>query len=429
MTTTDFDSQLIAKIANIELETDFGLASGVSFHSNRVKKGDIFFAFAGENSHGIKYASQALERGAKFIVSNIAHDKAILVTDPAQILMDLGHWARAQHSGNIIAVTGSAGKTSSKSFIASALAIPKSPGNFNTPLALAKTLIETIIAKEQKQDLVLELGIDHIGEMDILLNLAKPDYAVLTLIAESHLSGLKSLENIAKEKKKILNGPKMSFVSSDAEQFIRKSSNIKTYGIFPNNADYLSKIIKQDSSGQILEFEGLEFKIPVLSSAMAKAATVALALAKELNYDLNKAAQRLAGLRLEPGRLEIRKHANYLILDDSYNSSPIAVKEALKVLASLPKPHTVILGDMLELGPNSAKYHQGLSKYMSNLKLITIGDNAQFISKDIPKAMHFDSIKSSQEYLKSLKKEGSILIKASRGMKFEKVLSILEAAP
>lgn len=427
--TAAFNSQLIAKIAKIDLETDYGLATGVSFHSNRVKKGDVFFAFAGEYAHGIKYADHALERGAKFIVSDIEHRQGILVTDPAKLLIDLGKWARAHHSGNIIAVTGSAGKTSTKNFIASALSIPKSPGNFNTPLALAKTLIENIIEKKDKQDLVLELGIDHIGEMDILLDLAKPDYAVLSLIAESHLSGLGSLENIAKEKKKILNGTKMSFVSTDAKRFVKKTKNIKTYGLFPSKADFISKLIKQDINGQSLEFEGIEYKIPILSSAMARAATVALALAKELNYDLIKASKQIAELRLEPRRLDIRQHSGYLILDDSYNSSPAAVKEALRVLKILPKPHMAVLGDMLELGPNSAKYHQDLAQYTKGLKLITIGNYAKFISKGNPKAIHFNKIEDAQGYLANLKKEGSILVKASLGMKFDNVVNILEEKP
>lgn len=427
MTKQTLSSQLIAKIANIDLDTNYGFATGISFHSNRVKKGDAFFALAGENSHGIRFAEHALELGAKFIVSDIEHEQGILVPDPAKLLMDLGHWARAQHNGNIIAVTGSVGKTSAKSFIASALDIPKSPGNFNTPLALAKTLIETVINTENNQDLVLELGIDRLGEMDILLALARPDYAVLTLISESHLSGLGSLENIATEKKKILNGPKISFVSTDVEKFVNKTSNIKTYGLFPGKADYVSKLIAEDINGQTLEFDHLEYKIPVLSSVMAKAATVALALAKELNYDLIKASQRLAKIRLEPNRLEIRRHSNFLILDDSYNSSPAAIKETIKVLKKLPKPHMAILGDMLELGPNSAKYHQDLSKYMTDLKLITIGNDAQFISKGNSKAVHFNTIEDARAYLRKLKKEGSILVKASRGMKFENILDILEA--
>jgi len=419
------DSKLIAKLAGIKNDKNLGRASGVAFNSARVKAGDVFFALAGEHSHGIKYADEALKKGALFVVSDKYHERGLVVKDPAKLLLDLGAWARARHKGNIIAVTGSAGKTSTKNFIAKALAIPKSPGNFNTPLALAKTLIENLIADNEDKDLVLELGIDHVGEMDQLLNLAQPDYAVLTLISASHLSGLKTVETVAKEKTKILKNAKLSLVSEDAIAWLEKTENIKTYGLFPSDLDYVSKQIKQDLNGQSLEFNGLSYKIPLLSSAMAKAATAALGLATELGYNLPQAAKNLATLRLEPRRLEIKKYRDFLLLDDSYNSSPAALIEAISVLKTLPKPHTAILGDMLELGPESAKLHREISPYLANIRLITVGKHArEFVNS---KSIHFNDIEAAQEYLKTMDKSGSILLKASLGMNFLELGKTLEA--
>lgn len=420
-------STLIASIAGIELARDLGNATGLAFSSDRVKAGDVFFALAGEHSHGIKYAEQALENGAAFIVSDKYHKHGMLVDEPAKLLMDLGHWARAQHSGNIIAVTGSAGKTSTKNFIAQALDIPKSPGNFNTPLALAKTLVENLLNQSHAKDLVLELGIDHQGEMDILVDLAKPDYAVLTLISASHLAGLESIAIVASEKKKILTNTKLALVSEDALAYVQKNNKIKTYGLYPKDLDYSSKILKQDINGQNLEFRGLEFHLPVLSSAMAKAATAAMAIATELGYDLAQAAKRLQSVRLEPRRLEIKRHKDFIILDDSYNSSPAALIEAIKVLKTLPKAHTAILGDMLELGANSAQLHKDLAKYLTDIDLITIGNYSKHFGDLNPNSEHFSNIEQAQAYLTKFDKSGSILVKASLGMKFIDVIDILEA--
>ncbi len=422
-----FDSQLIAHIAKTTLKQDFGAAKGVSFHSAKVKPGDAFFALPGENMHGIRFADSAIDAGAAFVVSDKEHTKGILVNDPIKLLLDLGAWARAQISGNLIAVTGSAGKTSTKTMISTALNIPKSPGNFNTPLALAQTLIENVIDGHSHKDIVLELGIDHPGEMDELVNLAKPDYAVLTLIAASHLLGLKDLKTVANEKLKLLKAAKFSLVSSDAIAFVADNTKVKSYGLNENN-DYFGKVLEQSVEGQLLDYKGNKVRLPVLSESMAKAAVAALALAEMLSYKLKTAIENLESLELEPGRLQIKKQPGFIILDDSYNSSPAAARQALDVLRSLPKPHIAVLGDMLELGEKEIEYHQILGKQSQGIKLVTIGALAKYIAKENPNSKHFMDIEQAKDYLLKLKKEGTILIKASRGMRFERITEILEVS-
>lgn len=395
----------------------FPLATGVNFHSDRIQPGEAFFALPGETTHGIHYAENALSRGAAFIVSDKPHPRGVLVKDPAKTLLELGHWARSNLQGTIIGITGSAGKTSTKAMIASTLDMPSTTGNLNTPLALAATLVNTHLAKEH--DLVLELGIDHVGEMDILVDLVKPTHGVLTLIAPSHLEGLGSVDAVAKEKAKLLLAATTRLAHTQTLAYLQDLSNIKSYGL--GNATFNGHY----KDGKLI-YKNHHIQLPALGQAMAGNAVAALALAELLTVPLDLAAKRLEKTRLEPGRLQLIIIGDVTLVDDTYNSSPAAVKEALEVLSSLPAPHTAILGDMLELGTHSADYHFEIGKKTHTLdQIIAIGKMSKYIAEANPKATYFSSVDEALPYLQNLKLKGSILLKASRGMKFERCVKIL----
>ena len=399
-------------------------ATGVSFHSDRVKKGNIFFALAGETSHGLRFADSALAKGAAFIVSDKPHPKSVEVDDPKEILLELGRWARQEITSPVIGITGSAGKTSTKSFIAAVLDAPKSPGNFNTPLALATTLIEHAIGPKCQKPLVLELGIDHPGEMDVLADIVKPTHAVLTLIAESHLHELKTLETVASEKVKLLQAAPYRLASTQAAHYIGNHiDSVLTYGLRPQQADYVG-----DYDKGMLTYKSVELKLPAFGKGMAANATAALVVAEKLGIDLATAAQRLERSTLEPGRLEEKQVGSAILLDDSYNSNPASARQALEVLRTFPKPHTAILGDMLELGERSAAYHQTLGEQSCDIdKVLAIGPQSRHIASGNPKARYFASVQAAMPALRRIPLEGTILLKASRGMKFEDLIPILGA--
>jgi UDP-N-acetylmuramoyl-tripeptide--D-alanyl-D-alanine ligase len=233
-------------------------ASGVSFHSARVRPGDAFFALPGAAQHGLEFAEAALEAGAAYVVSDRAHPRGVTVPDPAGLLLALGEDARRQMQGIVIGVTGSAGKTSCKAFLGAALGAETTPGNFNTPLALAQVLVAAALAGRTGTDarLVLELGIDHPGEMDTLLALAKPTHAVITLIAPSHLAGLGSVAGVAREKLKLADAAGHAFVSTQAAAFLSAAQRPKvtTYGL--DGADVTGTLSDITPSGQTLSALG-----------------------------------------------------------------------------------------------------------------------------------------------------------------------------
>jgi UDP-N-acetylmuramoyl-tripeptide--D-alanyl-D-alanine ligase len=414
--------QLIAQLGKATLSAStlsasLPLATGVSFSTTRLKPGEAFFALPGNNTHGITYADEALAKGASFIVSDKPHPKGLVVADPIATLLELGKYGREYLKGSVIGITGSAGKTSTKAMVAATLDMPSTAGNLNTPLALAATLINTFLSGQH--NLVLELGIDHLGEMDTLINLVKPTHGVLTLIAPSHLEGLESIENIAKEKAKLLQAATTRLANTQAMPFISDISNVKSYGL--ENADYSGHY--QEG---VLFYKEHRINLPALGQAMATNALAALALAEMFTIPLEPAIQRLEQCRLEPGRLQIIKLGSVTLIDDSYNSSPAAVREALSVLDALPEPHTAILGDMLELGNHSADYHFEIGKETRSLDhVVAIGKMSKYLAEANPKALYFSTVDEALPYLKGLILHGSVLVKASRGMMFERCITAL----
>jgi UDP-N-acetylmuramoyl-tripeptide--D-alanyl-D-alanine ligase len=414
-------AQFIAEQGASRTELSLPSATGISFSSQRLKQGDAFFALPGATTHGILYADDAIAKGAAFIVSDRAHPMGVQVNDPAATLLGLGRWARSQRTGAVVGVTGSAGKTSTRAFIATALNALSSTGNLNTPYALASILVNTLLATGRDQPLVLEMGIDHVGEMDTLVSVVQPTHGVLTLVAASHLEGLGSVESVAKEKAKLLQASRFKLANLQTQPFIRTlEPNAKTYGL-SDLADFHGAY-----NNGVLHYKNVQIKLPVLGAGMATNALCALVLAEELNISLIDAAKRLEQTVLEPGRLQLKRVGELLIVDDTYNSSPAAAKEALNVLRSLPRPHTAILGDMLELGSHSSDYHFELGKQSKDIdSVIAVGRMAKYIAEANPNTTYFSNVDEVLAFLKTYKLQGTVLVKASRGMRLERCVDVL----
>jgi UDP-N-acetylmuramoyl-tripeptide--D-alanyl-D-alanine ligase len=413
-------------------ETNLPPARGVSFHSARVRPGDAFFALPGAAMHGIAFADAALQAGAAFIVTDRPHPKGILVPDPAETLLELGRYAREQLSGPVIGISGSAGKSSTKAMLAAALDAPASPGNFNTPYALASTLVDTWLSGRTRSSdrLVLELGIDTVGEMATLVSLTRPTHAVLTLIAASHLSGLGDLGTVAREKTVLLDAAEHPFASTETIPHLTPTQRARsrTYGLEGDRypSDVAGRVVSNHGARQELEILGQHLTLPYPGTVMARNAVAALTLASHFGLDLEEAAKRLEKVRLEPGRLEIHTLPSFTLIDDTYNSNPASAEAALSVLRTCPGPHTAILGDMLELGTEAAAFHFELGLKTVGLDaVIAVGPEAREIARANPQAQHFETLNEALEDLSSRALSGTVLVKASRGMKLETLVRAL----
>jgi UDP-N-acetylmuramoyl-tripeptide--D-alanyl-D-alanine ligase len=424
------DAHLIAELSRLRaVREDLPAACGVSFHSQRVRPGDVFFALPGASDHGIRFAEAALATGAAFIVSDRPHPRGVQVEKPAEVLLELGKLARSQLRGPVIGITGSAGKTSTKALAAAALAATASPGNFNTPLALARVLVDTCL-EGGEGPLVLELGIDEVGDMAVLLELTRPTHGVLTLVAESHTQYLGDLTTVAREKSQLLEAAQVALVSSQAAPYLAPELRAESlvYGLEGEpGVTFGGRVKASFPDAQVLEVAGQTLKLPYPGEAMARNAVAALALARVLDFDLTSAAQRLEGVRLEPGRLQFHHFDGFTLIDDSYNSNPASARAALAVLRACPGPHAAILGDMLEL-EKSAALHEQLGEATRGLsRVIAIGTEAEAVKRGNPEVRAFASLEAASSALESLPLTGALLVKASRGMALERIVAQLSA--
>lgn len=420
---SDLTAELVARLVGAEAPAAaLPPARGASFHSGRVRPGDAFFALPGERAHGIAFADAALEAGAAFVVSDRPHPRGLVVADPGAALLALGRHARGRIAGPVIGVTGSAGKTSTKALLAAALAAPASPGNLNTPWALACTLVRHAL-EAPEGPLVLELGIDHPGEMDGLVALVAPTHGVLTALAYSHTAALGDLRGVAREKAKLLRAAATRFVAIGAAPHLSLGDlAVRTYGLDPA-ADVPGRVLESGPEGQLVEALGRRLRLPHPGRGMAENAVAALAVAAELGIDPETAGRRLATATLEPGRLERKRSGEALVLDDTYNSNPASALQALEVLRAAPAPRVAVLGDMLELGPRERELHAELGRATRGLeRVLAIGPLAAHLRDGNPEVEAFAGTDEALDAVRALPRRGTLLFKASRGMRLERLV-------
>ena len=182
-----------------------------------------------------------------------------------------------------------------------------------------------------------------------------------------------------------------------------------------------------DELGTELSYRGLRLRLPLAGKAMVANALAAIAMAEMLGVDVELAAQRVAGARLEPGRLQRRRVGPVIVLDDSYNSNPASAALALEVLRISPPPHTAVLGDMLELGDESRRHHLELGAATSDLDaVLAVGPASRAVLEANPAALHAAAVEDALPMLRTLPRRGTVLFKASRGMRLERLVRAFE---
>lgn len=427
-----------------------GLARGlgVAFDSRRVRPGDVFFALPGAAGHGIEHAAEALSRGAAYVVSDrpprAETDRLLLVDDALAAMKTLGGAARAAISAPVVAVTGSAGKTTTKTLVTAALAGRSTPGNLNTIPALVAALVEGALMDALLEPLVdtpldaaangfnrgalvgeggpgsaivLELGIDRPGEMAELISFCRPDHGLITTIGESHLAALGDVESVAREKAKLLtSAPGVRLASTGAVARLPEEVAATTFAV---EAQLLP--------GGSLSFRGHDFALPWAGIAMAENVALALELALSLGVEPEIAYARMVASRLEPGRLQRVDLGDLLLIDDSYNSNPLSVALALEVLRAAPAPHVAILGDMRELGPVSRQRHRDLGRATTDLDLvIAVGEEAAAMVEANPAVVTTPDAAGAIELLARIPQGATVLVKGSRSLGLERVVAAIK---
>jgi UDP-N-acetylmuramoyl-tripeptide--D-alanyl-D-alanine ligase len=439
------------------------VTTGYSIDSRTVAPGELFFAVKGERFDGHEFIPAAIERGAIGAVVSRAKlsslpDAALAVPllvaeDPLLALQSLASHVRRQWGKRVVAITGSAGKTTTKEAIAAALSakfsVLKSIGNLNNNYGLPLQLLRL---QPEHEYAVIEMGMNHLGEIAALCRIASPDWGVVTNVGTAHIENFtEGQAGIARAKYELiasLPSTGIAFLNcSDpyVSQFGRDHhGKVVYFGIGPCG-DPAILDVKEDPAGLHVHFRAGEhdgrFILHLLGSHNAQNAIAGLAVAIEAGVDIDHAVAALESLTPGSKRGEVLEIAGATILNDSYNSNPEALRSMIQSLAARPAQRRILIaGEMLELGEQAPKLHAACGKAAADAGLdvvLGVRGNAQHLAAaacwgGVASLFLPDAEAAGEWLVENLREGDSVLVKGSRGVHLERAIEIVKrhaAAP
>ncbi|MBW8889000.1 MAG: UDP-N-acetylmuramoyl-tripeptide--D-alanyl-D-alanine ligase [Fibrobacteres bacterium] len=423
--------------------------------SRALKKGQVFWALKGEKFDGHQFANQAFKSGGYAAVVDeswmqgnaIPVNVYIPVKDTNQALLDLARAYAAKFRIPKVAVTGSNGKTTTKDMISRVLAMVgptlSTQGNFNNQVGVPLTLFEL---KSRHRFAVIEMGTNHPGEIAPLSICARPNIAVVTNIGYSHLEHFGSKEKIRDEKLTITAGfdPKGTLILNvDDPLLARVKANSRqkllTFGIDRGQIRPADLAFNDDGCASF-RIGRTRFQLQVPGRHNVYNALAAIAVGVQLRIPKGDIASALKSFTASKNRMQLKRLAGITVLDDCYNANPSSMRSALTTLGGMRAAgrRVAVLGDMLELGPEGEALHAEMGQYLVEMgvdELFTFGQLSRHINagareKGLPRqrAHHFSDFDlMAEELLRHLAPGDALLVKASRGMKLERVFEFLQA--
>lgn len=422
----------------------------ISTDSREISPNSIFLALNGENFNGNKYAVNAIKSGAKLCIVDEEIEipdnsdcSLIKVSNGKEALLNLAEYYRSKLSIKIIGVTGSTGKTSTKDLIGAALSktfkVFKTKGNFNNEIGLPLMIFSLDKSYEVA---VLEMGMNNFGEIHNLAKAARPDIAVITNIGISHIENLGSQEGILKAKMEIADyfTNENTLIINGEDSFLAtikdKNYKVVSCGLSEESRLRAKEVnLMEESIEFILNKDGEKhkFKIDVPGEHNVLNSLLAIGCGIELGVSYNDINEGFKNLARTPMRLEIiRNKEGYIVINDCYNASPQSMKSALEVQNNIKcNKKIAVLGTMLELGNEAYLAHKDIGEYAKDVKVDELLVTGEF-SKAYKEGFGDDTkiFNTKLELIKYLKNrisiENSVLIKASRGMKFEEIVDAIK---
>ncbi len=421
---------------------------GWSVDSRSLAAGDLFFALHGPNFDGANFITAAIERGAVAAVGPLqdASGQVLVVSDVHQALVDAAAWARGQWRGDVVGVTGSAGKTTTKDIIAALLAegmpVGKTEGNLNNDVGVPLTLLRLDAAAHAA---VIEMGMNHAGEIRRLAALARPRIGVVTNVGTAHIESFDSIDGIALAKRELIEALPADGVAvlnaDDARvaAFARVHPGRSVLFGFGETADARATHGSVEAGLTRFEALGTRFETELLGEHAVRNILAGLAVAREYGIEaatLTEAVRRLRPLRMRGERIT---HQGILIFNDCYNSNPEAVRAMLDLLAETPARRRIaVLGEMLELGRLSESLHRDVGIHAVKAGVAVLvgirGAARAMVDASVEAglqpgaAVFFDEPAPAGDYVRGIAREGdAILFKGSRGTRVELALERLLA--
>ena len=452
---------LLCTDGNLIIGNENLICKEFSKDTRTIKEGDIYIGIKGENFDGNIFWEKALDNGAMgVIVQDIEFDKKdieryqnkviIKVKDTLQALYKLASYKRDIYDVPVIAITGSVGKTSTKDLVANVVAqkykVCKTIGNNNNNIGMPFTILN---APNDAEAFVLEMGMNHFGEIHLLSKIAKPNICIITNIGTSHIGNLGSRENILKAKLEILDSAKNPYmVINNDNDLLHKwyqennNMNVKTYGIneksdmqakdiqlYENNSEYKIKINNKEE----------KIRVPVGGEHFVLNSLCAIAVGELLNIENEDIKKGIETFSLTKNRMEVIELKDKIkIINDAYNSSVESVKASLAYMNNLKANRRIaVLGDILETGEFAEKLHRKIGEVVceNNVDiLICSGKNAKYIIEsarengfDETNMYYFEDKEEIVDLIKQIiQTEDVVLFKASNGMRFFDIVEKLK---
>lgn len=419
----------------------------VVIDSRKAVRGSLFVAIKGENTDGFEYISSATKNGALCAVSEKRCEAAscIVVTDSVAALQRIAAYYRSKLNITVIGITGSVGKTTTKEVVASVLSthynVTKTEGNFNNGLGLPLSILSI---KPETDVAVIEMGMNHFGEMSLLTSIARPTMCIMTNIGISHIENFGTRENILKAKSEIFEcmPPAARCILNGDDDLLSaiERPNKCFFGFERKNDIYIESFLEKGFSGTEFSVslfgEHFECNIPLPGRHVLFAAMAAMAAGSWLGLTHEQIVDGLLAAKAISGRANVIKTEEYTIIDDCYNAAPDSVESGIDLLVKSDARRSVcILGDMGELGSDAAALHRSVGEHAATERVglvIAIGPLSKNIySACVEKGGNAVYFEKMEDFLNKktefIKKGDTVLIKASHYMHFEKIVEALKA--
>ena len=405
----------------------------VVMDSRKVTEGSLFFAINNGNS----YVKDVLDKGVSLVIADntdVKDERIVKVSDTIATMQDLATKYRKKLDIQVIGITGSNGKTTTKDIVYSLLSAKaktlKTEGNYNNHIGLPYTLLNVT---DEEKFVVLEMGMSSLGEIRRLGEISSPDYAIITNIGDSHIEFLKTRDNVFKAKTELLEfvNKENTFVCGD-DEYLEKL-DVNRIGFNDNNTHKIESYEFSDKGSKFV-LDGKEYKISLLGKHNISNTAIAIELAKKIGLTDEEIQSGLKEIKISNMRFQEIKIGEDIYINDAYNASPTSMKAAIDTLNEIynDKYKIAILGDMLELGENEVDYHIDVLNYLLDKKIKLI----YLYGERMKKAYDIFMKSKSEEYrfwyyptkegivesLKNIRMEKVILLKASRGTALEDII-------
>jgi UDP-N-acetylmuramoyl-tripeptide--D-alanyl-D-alanine ligase len=424
--------------------------AGWSVDTRTQTPGDVYFALRGPNHDGHSFLAAAVEKGAAAVVvegslraslgctrQSLMPAEQLVVPDTERALQELASWARQRWGGRVIGVTGSAGKTTTKDAIAhlleTGLPTGKTKGNFNNHVGVPLSLLRL---PDSCRAGVIEMGMNHAGEIRCLAEIAKPDVGVVTNVGYAHVEFFDSIDGIAAAKRELIEGlppDGVAVLNADDPRVSRfgevHPGRTVTFGL-SDGASVRAENVQYGEAGTRFRALGVDFESPMPGRHAVMNLLAAIAVADVFGIAAERLRGAVAGFNVGDMRGQRTTHRGIVIWNDCYNSNPEAAQSMLDVLRETPAGRRIaVLGEMLELGSSGDELHRRLGRYAAGRADVLIGVRGAAramveaaVAAGVDAQFFEDPAEAGQRAREVARSGDAVLFKGSRGVKVEKAL-------